>query len=176
VIELSGKDNKFRVGVLIASDRASSGEREDKCLPVFRSLLTNAGFQISKTDVCSDDPREIRAALALMLESEPDLVFTSGGTGCGPRDNTPDVVEKLLDKRTPGVDEAIRRFSQKKSKYAIYSRGISGLAGKTFIVSLPGSPKAVTEILEFLLPTIEHPLKLIADQIVDCASEISDND
>jgi len=175
-MELSGKENKFSVSVLIASDRASSGEREDKCLPIFRSLLTKAGFQISKTAVCSDAPQEIRAALALMLENEPDLIFTSGGTGCGPRDDTPDVVEKLLDKRTPGVDEAIRRFSQKKSKYAIYSRGISGLAGKTFLVSLPGSPKAVAEILEFLLPTIVHPLKLISDQIVDCASEISNDD
>jgi molybdopterin adenylyltransferase len=176
VIELSGRENKFIVSVLIASDRASSGEREDECLPVFRSLLTEAGFQISKTDVCSDDSREIQEALALIIEEEPDLVFISGGTGCGPRDNTPDVVEKLLDKRTPGVDEAIRRFSQKKSKYAIYSRSVSGLAGKTFLVSLPGSPKAVTEILEFLLPTIEHPLKLIANQIADCASEMADND
>ena len=176
MIVLSGKENKFRVSVLIASDRASSGERDDECLPVFRSLLTEAGFLISKTAVCSDDPGEIQAALASMIEDNPDLVFISGGTGCGPRDNTPDVVEKFLNKRTPGVDEAIRRFSREKSRYAIYSRGISGLAGKTFLISLPGSPKAVAEILEFLLPTIEHPLKLIANQIADCASEIADND
>ena len=81
-------------------------------------------------------------------------------------------LKKIIEKLTPGVDEAIRSFSTSKSPNAIYSRAISGIANKSFIINLPGSPKAVGEILEFLLPSIEHPLKLISKQLKDCQEDV----
>lgn len=164
---------KFTVGVIIVSDRASNGEREDQCLPVFQSSLDAARFDIAKTAIVPDEPTEIRAALEKMIADRCDLIFTSGGTGCGPRDNTPQVTRRLLDKPTPGLDEAIRAFSAEKSRFAAFSRALSGIAGQSFIVNLPGSPKAVAEILEFLNPIIDHPLKLISGRLKDCFEETS---
>lgn len=157
------------VGILICSDRCAAGTREDGCLPVFRSQLEPERFDIVTTRIVPDDPALIREALEDFINQKLRLIFTSGGTGCAPRDYTPDVTMTLLDKPTPGVDEAIRTFSLQHSPNAIYSRAVSGVAGDSFIVNLPGSPKAVAEILGFLLPTIEHPLRLIAGSIADCS-------
>lgn len=161
----------FKVGVIVVSDRAHSGEREDGCVPVVREVLTLPEFEVSQALVVSDNPRMIKEALESFIAKDYPLVITSGGTGCAMRDNTPEVTAQLLDKPTPGVDEAIRRFSDTKSKYAIYSRAVSGIAGKSFVINLPGSPMAVREILEFIKPTLIHPLKLIAGRVKDCASE-----
>ncbi len=176
VTRLRGETVSYNVGILIASDRCASGQREDLCLPVFRSILADTVFDIKETAVTSDDPEEIRTALKELIGKRLNLILTSGGTGCGNRDNTPEVTKVLLDKPTPGLDEAIRQFSRDKSKFAMYSRGVSGVAKDSFIINLPGSPKAVSEILVFLLPTIEHPLKLIVSQIVDCVTETSSHD
>lgn len=161
----------FEVAIIIVSDRASAGEREDQCLPVFRAILDSSRFDIVDTAIVSDDPEDIKAALKKMIANGRHLIFTSGGTGCGPRDNTPEVTRRLLEKPTPGLDEAIRTYSATKSRNAYFSRASSGVVGKSFIVNLPGSPKAVGEILEFINPIIEHPLKLIARQIKDCMEE-----
>jgi molybdenum cofactor synthesis domain-containing protein len=166
----------YSVAVLIVSDRAASGEREDRCLPAFRSALSGTAFDLVQTAVTSDDPALIRAALRDMLSREPDLLVTCGGTGCGPRDNTPDVTRELLDRPTPGVNDAIRDFSREKSKFAMYSRAASGVVGKTFVLNLPGSPAAVAEILDFILLTIEHPLGLISGRIKDCEQEARSDD
>ncbi len=162
----------YSVAIIIISDRASSGEREDGCIPVFCAALDNTLFEVTRTDIVSDTPEEITQALQVCIDNRIQLVLTSGGTGCAARDNTPEVTARLLERPTPGVDEALRRFSATKAKYAMYSRGVSGIAGSTFIINLPGSPKAVRESLEFLLPTIEHPLKLLASEINDCAKEV----
>lgn len=161
----------YQVGIIILSDRAFSREREDGCIPVFRELLTPPDYEIAEAVVISDDPNMIEQTLRSFIVNEYPLIITSGGTGCSARDNTPEVTSRLLDKPTPGVDEAIRRFSQTKSKFAIYSRAVSGLAGKSFVLNLPGSPRAVREILEFLLPTLTHPLKLVAGEVKDCNAE-----
>lgn len=161
----------FKVGVIILSDRAFSGEREDECIPVFRELITPPDFEIAEAVVISDDPTMIEETLKSFIAKEYSLIITSGGTGCSPRDNTPEITARLIDKPTPGVDSAIRRFSETKSRFAIYSRAVSGLAGKSFLINLPGSPRAVREIVEFLLPTIMHPLKLVAGDVKDCNTE-----
>ena len=165
----------YRVGIIIMSDRAASGEREDLVLPVFRELLPS-DFIIGEERIISDDPSEIKRTLGLMIDREINLIFTSGGTGCSARDNTPEVTRELIDKPTPGLDEAIRVFSTSKSKHAIFSRAVSGIANRSFIVNLPGSPLAVREILEFILPLIRHPLKLIGGEIKDCQAEDSGRD
>jgi molybdopterin adenylyltransferase len=161
----------YNVAILIVSDRASTGEREDASLPVFKEALENTRFNITATKIVSDTPEKIQRALESLIRINPQLILTSGGTGCAPRDNTPEVTARLLERLTPGVDEALRAFSATKAKYAMYSRGVSGIVGSTFIINLPGSPKAVRELMEFLLPTLEHPLKLLASQISDCANE-----
>lgn len=161
----------YSVGVIIVSDRAYSGDREDGCMKVFSEILPEK-YNIVESKIVSDDPELIFSTLKEFVAKEINLIFTSGGTGCAERDNTPEASKKIIEKLTPGVDEAIRSFSTSKSPNAIYSRAISGIANKSFIINLPGSPKAVKEILEFLLASIEHPLKLILKQLRDCQEDI----
>lgn len=161
----------YSVGIIIVSDRVFSGERQDNCLDVFKKYLDDR-FTLSESLIVNDDPEMIADALRKFISKKYNLIFTSGGTGCSKRDNTPEVTKSIIDKFTPGVDEAIRHFSKTKSPFAIYSRAVSGITNKSFIINLPGSPNAVKEIMEFLLETIEHPLKLITDQIEDCQKEL----
>ncbi len=161
----------YTVGIIIISDRAYSGERKDGCIDVFEATLDNR-FKIEDKAIVNDDPEMIDKSLREFISKNYNLIFTSGGTGFSKRDNTPEITSKLLEKQTPGVDEAIRAFSQTKSAYAVYSRAVSGIVRNSFIINLPGSPKAVKEILEFLLKTIEHPLRLIANQVEDCQKEL----
>ena len=164
----------YTVGVIIISDRAASGEREDGCLSVIRAAIENTEFSIAESMVISDEPDAIRDALRSFIAHGYNLILTSGGTGCTKRDNTPEVTLSLLDKPTPGLDEAIRAFSREKSPYASFSRAVSGVAGSSYIINMPGSPKAVGEILGFVLPIIAHPLKLIAGTITDCQQYLTD--
>jgi molybdenum cofactor synthesis domain-containing protein len=166
----------FSVAVIIVSDRAASGERADGCLSVFQSFLDDDVYSLEESTIVSDDPAKIEKALNKYISAEYNLIFTSGGTGCSPRDSTPEVTARLLDKPTPGLDEAIRDFSRKKAPYAMFSRAVSGISKKSYIINLPGSPKAVNEILEFVLPLISHPLKLISGQINDCQQDIPERD
>lgn len=171
----NGVQVPYSVGIIIVSDRAASGEREDECLPAFETALADSGFVIEHSIITSDDKSELSKAIESFINKGLDLIFTSGGTGCAPRDNTPEVTSEFIDKATVGLDEVIREFSRSKTRFATYSRGISGVAKNSFIVNLPGSPKAVTEIVEFLLTSIEHPLRLIAKQIKDCTIEIAND-
>ncbi|MDH3890011.1 MAG: MogA/MoaB family molybdenum cofactor biosynthesis protein [candidate division Zixibacteria bacterium] len=164
----------FSVGVIIMSDRAASGEREDGCLPVIEEAIKGTDFNLEQSLLISDSPEAIRDALGDYIARGISLILTSGGTGCTSRDNTPEVTLSLLDKPTPGLDEAIRAFSREKSPYASFSRAVSGVAGKSYIINMPGSPKAVGEIIQFLLPIIAHPLKLIAGAITDCQQDLTD--
>ncbi len=166
----------FEIGIIIVSDRAARGEREDTCLPVFEEYLGGNRYHIAETVVVADDPKDIQAALRLMIDRKYALVFTAGGTGCGRRDNTPEATAPLLQKRTPGIDEAIRAFSATKTRNAAYSRGVSGIASETLVINLPGSPRAVSEILAFLTPGLEHPLRLIGGETIDCASAEENHD
>lgn len=162
----------YTVGVIVLSDRAFRGERLDECLPAFQEVLSGTEFEIVDSTIVDDEPESIRKALIQFIESKFQLIFTTGGTGCGQRDNTPEVTGKIVEKPTPGIDEAIRAFSHTKSSYAIYSRGVSGIAGRTLIINLPGSPQAVKEIVTFLLPTLHHPLNLIAGILADCNEDV----
>jgi molybdopterin adenylyltransferase len=145
----------FTVGVIIMSDRAFDGRREDGCIPVFEELLGGPDFEIAATTIVNDDSELIDKALGSYIADGHNLIFTSGGTGCGLRDNTPEVTARLIDRPTPGIDEAIRRFSESKSMFAIYSRSVSGFAVNSLVINLPGSPRAVREVLEFLLPKVD---------------------
>lgn len=166
----------YTVGVIIVSDRVASGIREDKCLPVFRRLLRPPAWRIVSDEVVPDDVKSIRVVLRRLIRKRLQLIFTAGGTGCAPRDVTPEATAPLLERATLGIDEAIRTFSRSKSPYAIFSRGCSGIVENSLIINLPGSPKAVGQILRFLLSTLDHPLKLMNGGVHDCADKEASND
>jgi molybdenum cofactor synthesis domain-containing protein len=147
-------------------------ERVDECIPIIRNVLRSTKFKLVSEDIIDDNPDRIEVVLRQQIAQDISLILTSGGTGCGDRDFTPEVTTRVIDRLTPGIDEAIRSFSITKSAYAMYSRAVSGIASRSLVISLPGSPKAVAEILEFLLPTLHHPLNLIAKAIKDCKEDI----
>jgi molybdenum cofactor synthesis domain-containing protein len=165
--ELEYVPKVIRVQVITLSDRASAGEYDDKSGPHIRQLCENffAGINrkisVSNT-LIPDDAELLTQLITRAVADEYDVVFTTGGTGIGPRDITPETVKPLLDKEIPGIMELIRVKYGMEKPAALLSRGIAGLKGKTLIYCLPGSVKAVTEYGREILPTIEHSMYMIA--------------
>ncbi|MFY9720233.1 MAG: MogA/MoaB family molybdenum cofactor biosynthesis protein [Candidatus Cybelea sp.] len=158
---------KFRVALIVLSDRAASGERADLCIPVMKERLGDA-YALARESVMPDDPAALQAALIELADSHlADLVLTSGGTGLGPRDRTPQATAAVLDYEVPGIAEAIRMVSFAGVKTAMLSRALAGVRHRTLIVNLPGSPRAVAEALDIVLPVIPHALELLNDRVAD---------
>jgi molybdenum cofactor synthesis domain-containing protein len=152
-----------RAVVITVSDRAAAGVYPDRSGPLARDTLTQAGFTVDLT-VVPDGTDTVAAALTAALATAPDLLLTLGGTGIGPRDQTPEATRPLLDRELPGVAELLRLLplvDDKASITSVLSRGLAGVAGQTLVVNLPGSPKAVTESMEALLLLVPH----IIDQL-----------
>jgi molybdenum cofactor biosynthesis protein MoaC len=148
--------------VLVTSDRAARGEREDLTGPFICRRLTERGFEVVDHSVVADDPATIENVLTRYARDlELDLVITTGGTGMAPRDHTPEVTSSIIDKPLPGIAEAVRAFGLARTPYAMLSGGIAGIAGKTLIVNLPGSRRAVEDSLEVLFPAIIHGIAVI---------------
>ena len=154
----------FRVALIVLSDRAVSGERADQCIPVMRERLGDV-YEIVSDLVMGDDAAGLQAELiALCDEGRADLVLTSGGTGLSPRDRTPQATAAVLDYEVSGIAEAIRAVSYSHVKTAMLSRALAGVRHRTLIVNLPGSPRAVAESLDIVLPVLPHALELLADR------------
>lgn len=148
--------------VLTISDRSFSGVREDLSGPKIIALLGTKNIQVTQYEIVPDDVDKIYQKLLQWIEVDhPMIIFTTGGTGFAPRDNTPEATKLIIEKETPGISEFIRLKSAQITPHAALSRAVSGIRGKTLIINLPGSPKAACENIEFIIDIIPHAVELI---------------
>lgn len=160
----------IKVGVLTASDKGSRGERVDTSGPAIGELLSGIQGEVQYYVVVPDDRESIAAELRKMAdELKLDLVFTTGGTGLSPRDNTPEATLAVVEKLVPGLAEAMRAEGLKKTSHAMLSRAVAGVRGKTLIINLPGSERAVRENLAVILPALPHAVEVLRGDAHDCA-------
>ncbi|RMG89808.1 MAG: molybdopterin adenylyltransferase [Chloroflexi bacterium] len=152
----------YQVGILTISDRGASGQYEDRSGPLIaRYLQEKTPWQISKQTIVPDEFPTIAHTLKQWCDEGIHLILTTGGTGFAPRDITPEATRSIIERETPGIAEALRAESLKITRHAMLSRGIAGIRGHTLIINLPGSPKAVKENLDILLPVLPHALDLL---------------
>lgn len=163
--------NGYTAAVITASDKASRGEREDMSGPAAAATLKGFGYAVSSVSVLPDDQRTLyRELVRLVDEEQVDVVFTTGGTGLSPQDNTPEATLRAATRQVPGIAEAIRYNSLKITPRAMLSRAVSVLRGQSLIVNLPGSPKAVRECLDYLLPTLSHGMGIMTGREGECGN------
>ena len=160
----------YKIAVVTISDKGARGERVDESGPAIREMIAFLGDPIAGYLV-SDDYEEIRSLLLQLCYREKcDLVLTTGGTGLSPRDNTPEATLSVVKRQVPGLAEAMRQESLKKTNRAMLTRAVAGIRGKTLIINLPGSVKAVRECLEVILPALPHALEVLTGQAHDCGT------
>ncbi len=159
------------VSIVTVSDRCSSQERDDRSGPVIGEMLSGIA-SIGEYIIVPDEKDIIsKELIRLSDETGSDVIFTTGGTGFAPRDVTPEATKAVLDKETPGISEAIRLRSLEITPRAMLSRAVSGIRGKTLIINLPGSPKAVRESIEVILPVLEHAVETMSGNTQNCGGD-----
>lgn len=159
-----------RVMILVASDSAAAGSREDASGKCAARVMRENGYTVIGVEILPDDREALSHAMAAIAdEGRADLVLTSGGTGFSVRDVTPEATEDVIERRVPGIPEAIRAYSAQFTSRAMLSRGTAGIRKKTLIINLPGSPKAVEESLAAILAPLGHGLEILSGDAGNCA-------
>jgi molybdenum cofactor synthesis domain-containing protein len=165
-----GIKKMFTVGILTISDKGSRGERKDESGQVIREIITGMGARVVRYKIVPDEKDAISGTLIEWADATGiDLILTTGGTGLAPRDVTPEATLAVLEKLTPGFSEAMRAESMKKTPRGMLSRGVSGIIKRTLVINLPGSPRAVRECLEAILPALPHGLEMLSGKGSECA-------
>ena len=159
-----------RAAIITASDSGYRGEREYLSGPAIKEILEREGYEVISMDILPDDQVMLAGKLQEIADSEKaELILTTGGTGFSERDVTPEATEEVIERKVPGIPEAIRAYSMTITKRAMLSRATAGIRGKTLIVNLPGSPKAVRESLEYIIDALAHGLEILSGEARDCA-------
>ncbi len=154
----------IQVGILTISDRGAAGEYKDRSGPLMAEMLsTETDWEVSMLAVVPDEQDTIARVLEAWCDENLNLILTSGGTGFAPRDVTPEATRQVIEREAPGIAEALRAESLKITKHAMLSRAVAGIRGRTLIINMPGSPKAVQESMEILLPVLPHALDLLSE-------------
>lgn len=160
----------FQAAVITISDKGAAGERKDESGPVITELLRQNDFGVSITRIIPDERDQISQALADLCDNGTvDLILTTGGTGFSPRDVTPEATGDIIERSVPGIPEAMRQYSLSITPRAMLSRAVAGIRKSTLIVNMPGSPKAVRECMDILLPVLPHALSILTGQSGECA-------
>ena len=156
---------EIRAAVLTVSDRSARGEREDESGAVLAALLKESGAYVIFKDVVSDEMRPLVEKLRRFArDGSINLVVTTGGTGLSPRDNTPEATRAVIEREVPGLAEAMRAESLRRTPTAMLSRGVCGVLKGSLVINLPGSPKAVRECFEVIRPVLAHAVSQLAGE------------
>lgn len=165
------EDRPFTAAVVTLSDKGAKGEREDKSGPAIQEMLEKEGYRVVETLLLPDGKQPLSKELCRLADQrQVNVIFTTGGTGFSERDLTPEATVDVCDRMANGIADAIRQYSLTITGRAMLSRAVSGIRKKTLIINLPGSPKAVKESLEYVLPQLEHGLGILRGTAGECGN------
>ena len=170
VIEKRKPPRPWQAAVITLSDKGARGERRDESGPAIVKRLEESGYEVVEQILLSDDPAALKNTLIRLCDQRQlDLILTTGGTGFGLRDTTPEATMAVAERNVPGIAEMMRAESMRITKHAMLSRAASVIRGKTLIINLPGSPRACMENMDVFMDTIPHGLGLLRNEVFDCA-------
>ena len=159
-----------RAAIITSSDSGYRGEREDLSGPAIREILEREGYQVVSMEILPDDRIMFGEKMKEIADNGlAELILTTGGTGFSQRDVMPEATEDIIERRVPGIPEAMRAYSMTITRRAMLSRAAAGIRKKTLIINLPGSPKAVKESLEYIIGALDHGIEILTGEASDCA-------
>ncbi len=172
----------LKVAVVTVSDRAAGGVYTDLSGPTLVQIMKEMGAEVAAAHLVPDEPEQIQALLRRLADDEDiHLILTTGGTGPAPRDHTPEATKAVIEREMPGLAELLRQDGQRRTPWAVLSRGVAGIRGRTLIINLPGNPRAVREGMEVLAPLLPPTVSLMRGgpfrpdmTAAECCEEASD--
>lgn len=163
-----------RVAIITSSDTGYRGEREDLSGPTIKEIVEKEGYEVVSMEILPDEREALAARMAEIADlGLAELLLTTGGTGFSPRDVMPEATEDIIERKVPGIPEAMRAYSLTITKRAMLSRAAAGIRRQTLIINLPGSPKAVRESLEYIIGALGHGIEIMTGEAGNCAEKNS---